>query len=267
MSGSNTRCATCGTSILKRTADKHYGLCAPCYQQAVAKPPDDFEMPDDLVRRIESRDRDPESYRETAWRDGPDSVHRLLDSLDDVADEYQKWSPGLRTFAAECRRVAPTQAVENLIGPELAQYRLLRDKMSKFAESKEGLVTLVPRPHHLAVLSTSCVGLAAAEELFGRSGAVILEESERSRWFAQINTAANQGLWWYTFAWWKIQDGFDNDETERMRRRYPISPRNSYWVVESGVQWGPLAGGCCQELWRWDGAHAEFIETYGDLTF
>lgn len=266
MNGSNARCATCGRSILKRTAEKYNGLCARCYQKPVVKPPDDFEMPDDLVRRIELRGEDPENYRKAAWRDGSDFVHQLLDTLDDAANEYSRWSPTLRKFAAECRRAIPTPVVESLTGPELAQYRLLHDKMSRFAESEDGRVTLSPRPHRLVVLSTSRVGLAAADELFGASGAVILEESERFRWFAQIHPADEQRFWWYSFAWWSIQIGLNDTEAERIRE-HPKFPGDSYWILDSGVQWGPLHGGGDRELWRWDGERAEFVEKCGSYSF
>lgn len=209
-------------------------------------------------------DDDPEHYRQMTWRDGSDFVHNFLDSLDVTAALCRRWSPSLRRFAGECRRAVPTPMVESLTDSELAQYRLLRDKMSRFAESEDGRVTLAPRPHCLAVLSTSRVGLAAAEELFGGAGAVILEESEKSHWFAQIHQPDEHGLWWYSFAWWRIQDSL-NAETEGIPE-HPTLPDNSYWLVESGVQWGPMAGGGDRELWRWDGERAEFVEKRGSYS-
>ena len=262
MSESKTRCATCGTLILKRTEEKNIGLCAPCYRRAVSKPPDTFDMPQDLVRRILSRDQDPENYREAVWRDGPASVHKLLDRLDDTAAEYRRWSPALRAFAADCRQTSPAPRMESLAAAARAQYLVLYTKMKDFAESKDGLVTLAPRPHHLAVLSTSRVGLAAAEELFGGSGAVILEESERLHWFAELYEDQQEALWWYAFAWWTVEDSVVDEDPGPIRRRVPALPGSSYWVIKSGVQWGPLAGGGRSELWQWNGERATFIEEY-----
>lgn len=267
MNGSKARCATCGASILQRTADGHSGLCRPCYRKSVAKPPESFEIPQDLVRRIMSQGGDPDAYREMVWRDGADFVHAFLNQIDAAADEYRRWSPKLRAFAAVCRRARPVPIVQSLGGSELAQYRLLRDKMSTFAESEDGLVTLARRAHHLTVLSTNQVGLAAAEELFGTSGAVILEESERSHWFDEIYQRDDQGLWWVAFAWWRIRDDIKREELERIRQRHPTLPGSSYWVVDSGVQWGPLQGGGEEEWWSWDGERAEFLETFGSYSF
>lgn len=262
MNASKTRCAACGASILQRTADSHFGLCRPCYWKAIVKPPDGFNVPQDLVRRISAQEGDPEAYREMVWREGADFVHTFLNRIDDAADEYRRWAPKLRAFAAECRRAVPVPAIESLTGPEREQYRLLHTKMAAFAKSKESPVVLTGKPHHLAVLSTSRVGLAAAQEVFHGSGAAILEESEQRRWFAEIYQADDLAFWWYALAWWSIEEGITGQEAERAGRQYPISAGSSYWVVRSGVQWGPLAGGGDAELWRWDGQRAEFIEMY-----
>jgi hypothetical protein len=214
-----------------------------------------------------SMDEDPEKYRQAVWRDGPASVHRLLDRLEEIAAEYGRWAPALRAFATECRQGFPIPGVESLATEAYAQYRVLHTKMSEFAESKGGLITLASVPHCLPVLWTNRVGMVAAEELFGGSAAVILEESEQRYWFTEICDNRQEALWWYAFAWWTIREGLDRDDAERILGRYARSPDSSWWVVESGIQWGPLAGGCRQELWRWDGAQAEFIETCNDLTF
>jgi hypothetical protein len=211
-------------------------------------------------------DQDPEHFRKMAWRDGLVDLRRFLDRIDEAAAEHDRWAPILCAFAAECRRAVPTPAVETFVELELAQYRILRKKMSQFAESTDGLVTLAPRPHHVAVLSTTRVGLAAAAKVFSESSAVILEESERTHWFTQIYRASPERLWWYSFASWRIQVGLDDNKAQELCRRYPASSSNSYWIVESGVQWGPLAGGCREELWRFDGARGEFVETCGDVT-
>jgi hypothetical protein len=224
-------------------------------------------MPQDLVGRITSQGGDPDAYREMAWRDGADSVHTFLNRIDAASDEYRHWSPKLRAFAAACRRARPVPIVQSLDGSEFAQYRLLREKMSTFAESDDGLLTLASRPHHVTVLSTNQVGLPAAEELFGRSGAVILEESERSHWFDEIYQRDYHWLWWFTFAWWSIRDGMTHEDVERIRQRHSTRRGSSYWVVDSGVQWGPLQGGGEEEWWSWNGERAEFLETSGSYSF
>jgi hypothetical protein len=267
MNEPKTACATCGTSILKRTAEKNFGLCAPCYRRVRSRPPDTFEMPGELVRRIVSLDKDPEKFRQAAWREGPASVHGMLDRLEQIRADYLRWVPVLRAFAIECRQGAPVPRIESFDEAAQAQYRLLHNKMREFAESKDGRGTLHGDPHCVAVLSTNGIGLAAATELFGGSGAVILEELEQRYWFSEVYEEHQAPFGWYSFAWWTIRDGSDTEGAARIRDRRPTSPRYSLWVVESGVQWGPLAGGSTEELWLWDGSQAEFLEKYKDVTF
>jgi hypothetical protein len=200
------------------------------------------------------------------WRDGADVVHSFLNRIDDAADAYRRWSPRLRTFAAECRQAVPAAALESLAGPEREQHRVLGAKMSEFAKSEESLVVLTGKPHHLAILSTSRVGLAAAQEVFRGSDAVVLEESERHRWFAEMYPANDLAFGWFALAWWSVEERIAAEEATGIRRQSRLSPGSSYWVVSSGVQWAPLAGGGDSELWRWDGQRAEFIEKCGSFS-
>jgi len=206
MTESKTRCATCGVSILTRTEERQFGLCVPCFRRVQSRAPEAFELPDDLLRRLVSMGVDHGYFRDMGWHEGTAAVKRFLDNLDEEAAEYRHWSPILRAFATECRRAAPAPDVGTLNASHFAQYRVLHDKMSAFAESKDGLVSLAPRPHRLAILSTTRVGLAAAEAVFG-SSAVILEESEQSRWFAEVYPASDQRPRWYACVCWRRWDG------------------------------------------------------------
>jgi hypothetical protein len=111
--------------------------------------------------------------------------------------------------------------------------------------------------------------LAAAEEVFGASGAVILEESEQARWFSDVYRVRyhHQAFWWYALAWWTVREGLASEDEASIRQGYPIPEGCSYWIVTSGVQWGALAGGAGHELWRWDGERAELIALYGIDTY
>jgi hypothetical protein len=177
------QCASCGVSILDRTARKYNGVCAPCYRTAVTEPADTFEIPQEL--------------------------------LDDRAAEYRRWFPVLRAFAADCRQAVPAERVEALAPAPRAQYGILRTKMREFAESEDGLHLLAPRPDHVTVLSVSGVALAAEEELFSGSGVVILEDSERDRWFSEVYRRGSEAPWWFAFVWWTVKD---RTGVERSRR-------------------------------------------------
>ena len=123
------------------------------------------------------------------------------------------------------------------------------------------------RKHRAAILSTTRVGLAAAEEVFSGSGAVVLEQSEKTRWVTEVYPVDHQSFWWYAFAWWTLKENVDGPDDKRIRQRYSIPPGSSYWVVDAGVQWGGLAGGVDEHVWRWDGERADFLGRGNAITF
>jgi hypothetical protein len=182
-------------------------------------------------------------------------------------EEYRHWFPRLQEFAAECRRRIPVPGIESFSLAEREQYRILIAKMSKFAESEDRRCVFDRRPNQAAILWTTRIGLTAAEEVFGRSGGVILEQSEQERWFREVCPINLEAHWWYAFAWWTLTEGLTGKDEALIRENYPIPESCSYWIVESGVQWGSLAGGADHELWKWDGKRAEFIELYAIDTY
>jgi hypothetical protein len=196
------------------------------------------------------------------WSEGG-SFWGVLHEAEQAAKKYRRWFPRLQAFAGECRRAVPVPATDSFSAAEREQHRILLAKMRDFDASEGRRYVLARNPHQAAILSTTRVGLAAAEEVFGASGAVILEESEQARWFADVYPAKPYGFWWYALAWWTLREGLASEDEASIRQGYPIPEGCSYWVVTSGVQWGGLAGGAGHELWRWNGERAEFIELYG----
>jgi hypothetical protein len=186
----------------------------------------------------------------------------FLHQEEQAAEEYRRWFPRLQTFAAECRRTNPVPAVDTFSTVEREQYRVLLAKMQEFMASEDRRCILARKPHQATILSTTQVGLAAAQQVFGDTEAVLLQEEERERWFSEIYGADYEAFWWYAFAWLSLREGLAGEDEESIRRHYPLPAGSSYWVVVSGVQWGGLAGGANHELWRWDGRRAEFIEVW-----
>jgi len=260
MSEAKTICADCGATILQRTASKYGGLCAPCHRRKAAKVPGDFEIPHDLLERVVKLNENPEHYRKIVWRDGADFAHLLLNKVEEAADEYLRWFPRLQMFAAECRRAAPCVDVNDLSDAEREQYRILLTKMKEFAASEESRVILGCKPNRAAILWTTRAGLVAAQEMFAESGALVLEESEKRHWFAHVYPIDDNKMGWYSFAWWTITEGLPEENGIWTRHEYPIAAGDAYWVVESGVRWGPQCGGLRQELWRWNGVRAELVD-------
>jgi hypothetical protein len=186
----------------------------------------------------------------------------FLQKEEATAEEHRRWLPRLQAFATECRQAVPVPAVDHFSAIEREQYRVLLAKMREFAASEARRCILERKPNQAAILSTTRIGLAAAQQVFGGTGAVLLREQERERWFSEVYPVKHDASWWYVFAWWSLREGLADEDGESSRRHYPIPDDSSYWVVVSGVQWGGLAGGANYELWRWDGQRAEFIAVY-----
>jgi hypothetical protein len=218
-----------------------------------------------LARLGYTSDLELRHFREMAEAEGRGFVEGFLERLEEAAKEYERWFPRLQAFAAECRRVVPVPAVDQFTTAEREQHRILLEKMREFVGSEDSRCVLARRPYQAAILATMRVGLAAATEVFGESDAVILEESEKERWFREVYRRRPDAFWWYAFAWWTLREPTD-EELVKLERP-PLSGSSTYWEVVAGVQWGSLAGGANHELWRWDGQRAEplgvtMISTY-----
>lgn len=201
------------------------------------------------------------------WRDlwhseGESFFWGFLRKEEEAAEAFRRWFPRLQAFAAECRQAIPIPSVDSFSAIEREQYRILLTKMQEFSASEDRRCILGRKPHQAAILSTTRVGLAAAQQVFGDTSAILLQEEERERWFSEVYPIDLEAFWWFVFAWWYIREGLDGSDEETICREYPVPEGSSYWVVVSGVQWGSLAGGARHELWRWDGQRAEFIELY-----
>jgi hypothetical protein len=215
-----------------------------------------------LARLGYATDADLQFWQGLCQSEGESFFWGFLRKEEEAADEYLRWFPRLQAFAAECRLSAPVPAVNGFSAAEREQHRVLLANMREFAGSADRRCVLARKPHLAAILSTTRVGLVAAEEVFGGSGAVILEESERERWLSEVYPVNHEAFWWYSFAWWTLREGLTGEDEASIRQHCPIPERCAYWVVTSGVQWGGLAGGANHELWRWDGERAELIELY-----
>ena len=197
------------------------------------------------------------------WRqDGETSFWSRLFEEERV-ERYRRWFPRLQAFAAECRRAEPIPDVTGFTEAERAQHRILLAKMRKSACESGPTGPWRQRPNRAVILSTTRVGLAAAREAFGETEAVILQDSERQRWFTEVYSRDRDDgpLWWYSIYWWTLREGLDEVD-RRLGVSCPILDDCICWVVEEGKSFGPLAGGSRSEFWQWDGRQAEFIRVY-----
>ncbi len=215
-----------------------------------------------LARLGYADDAELKFWRDLWLREGESFFGAYLRKEEEAAGEYSRWYPRLLAFAAECRQAVPVPTVDAFSAIEREQYQVLLAKMQDFAVSEDRRCILQRKPNQATILSTTRVGLGAAQQVFGDSGAVLLQEEERRHWFTEVYPINHESFWWYAFAWWTLTEGLAGQDEASIRQNHPIPDGCSYWVVVSGVLWGSLADGANHELWRWDGKRAEFVELY-----
>jgi hypothetical protein len=109
---------------------------------------------------------------------------------------------------------------------------------------------------------------------------ILLTPEEHSQW-RQIYSHPERALWWFRNYWWSVDDrpapssqldGQDLDNETASKRWVTgllakLGLEKKVYLVKSGVQWGPLAGGEDVELWSWNGRNCKFNGKIGCLQF
>lgn len=219
-----------------------------------------MSLPQEALQRLAqlgyTSEQDLPFWRRLWQSEGESFFWIFLKSEEEAAAEYRLWFPRLKEFATECRKAVPVPSADAFSAVEREQSRILLTKMEEFAKSEDRRCVFGRKPHQAAILSTTRVGLAAAAQVFAGTGAILLLEEERERWFAEVYPGVGEKFWWYALAWWTLREGLAGQDEDYIRKSHPLPAGGSYWVVTSGVQWGSLAGGENGEVWCWDGTAA-----------
>jgi hypothetical protein len=168
--------------------------------------------------------------------------------------EYRRRLPQLLAFAAACRRENPLPTMAELPDEDLAKYHILLSTMEQFARSAKGDWFLRGLPNRVPIVCTTQVGLIAADQVFGGTSAVSLEDSERDRFFETLRRADDgDGSRWFALKWWRLSD-LDRS-----------APGEILWRLEDGSSL--CEGDFYKHFSRylWDGERATFLETYGNV--
>jgi hypothetical protein len=262
MSELKTKCATCGTTILQRTASRHDGRCLPCHRRWMAIPPPGFEVPRDVAERLVALNERPANYRQMAWRRGVAFVHGFLDRLEDRNRLYDEWSPRLRAFANKCRQDHPSPGGDSLSNRDRAMQRIYRIKFMESPVTPQGMVAICCMPV-LAIPVAQHAWPVRDQRI------VLLTPEEKSQW-EEIYAHPEHSLQWFAHYWWHIDDSAGqgpraNAGLTMFRWREQDAPDGvKLWVVSVGESYGPLAGAGRGELWSWNGQRASFVRNVGE---
>lgn len=260
-----TQCATCGAPILQRTANENNGLCVPCRRAAAAIPPAHFQLPSELVYRIESLEFDPLDFRKMAWRNGVQFVSGYLDKIDEKNARYDEWLPRLRQFAQKCRDNLPPPSHDELEGRDLAKLKIYEAKIASAEQ-------LPQRSHTALICSLPRIAMPLAQRLWpGRQEAVLLTREELSQW-NEVYQHPETSFWWFVHYWCSIDETPERIEsfggrTKSQWEEADVPSGSEAWLVESGLQWGPMAGGCNTDLWLWNGRECRFAKEVSRMDY
>ncbi len=260
MSEPKTNCSDCGATILQRTADTHDGRCVPCHDKVAAIPPQDFELPSELTKRLAAFNMDPAFFRQIAWRDGVGFVHRFIEKLEERNELYRKWSPRLREFADECRKSRPLPSDSSLSSSDREKQRIFEAKLERPKMAQDMTVAICRMP---------LIAMAIAQRVWPSDDeqTVVLTFEEKSRW-DEIYSHPGGAFWWFAHFWWNI----DDSREQEFPLTQPDGPEflwwndddvpnaETPWLLTVGNLYGPLAGGGRRELWSWNGRRAKFLK-------
>jgi hypothetical protein len=263
MSDSKTTCSDCGAAILQITADMYYGRCVPCHRKVAVITPDDFELPGEILARVEEQDEDPEVYRKLTWLFGTRRTRGLLDWRKEQAKLYRQWAPRLRAFAAKCRKTNRPPPDRSLSIRDHEKQRICELTCQQ---------SIVGLPNTVTICSMPLIALPVAQRLWpSDDGIVLLTPEEESQWNELYSP--DTGDWgWLRSWWWIIDDSpqreatFENSgETITITRwrEGDVPDGESPWLVHVGECAGPLSGSGHMEWWSWDGKRAKFVSQLG----
>ena len=178
--------------------------------------------------------------------------------LEKSAKGYAGWFPRLTEFAAECRRRSPSPMDSDLTPAEREEQSILRSKMEAFITSDECHRLFEHRPQSAVIFITTRAALGVAAEIFGRiESGVVFTGEELERWYSEIYDPSNTDHSWYWIQSWTVHREFDESTEKYITRNHPEPDGFEYWDVVSGTSYSAE-----HELWRFDGTHAKFIESY-----
>ena len=160
----------------------------------------------------------------------------------EINEAFNHWSPKLRDYAAECRRLRPMPNGGSLSAAELEQFRILCGVLKEFRDSP----IRMPAPY-LNIFHGSPITLLAANEIFGplADAVVPLLSDEQDKWFNEIFHGADG---WFGSCWVTIHDPVPSVFAEGFDTHWPPADGIRYWVLTKA-----RAGGASHEVWKWDG--------------
>ena len=259
--------------IFTTTSDKYLEIrrliITLCHHKAAKTPPDSIEIPHDFAENLFAMNDDPLVYRKIAWQENADFHRGYINKIAESNDLYQKWSPRLFEFAAQCRADQPIPPGGSISDSDRAKQQIYETKIKNAERLPQKLTH-----NKVTICRMPLVAIPAAQELWpGEDEHTVILTLEAELKWNEIYPHPKDTFWWFVDYWWSIDDSpeqkyvLSEDFTISNWEDNDVPDGNRPWLVHSGLGWGPLYGGTKTELWLWNGNNCKFVRITGRFQF
>jgi hypothetical protein len=242
---------------MQRLREIYLTLCER-YRGLVARPPNEFKVPDELAKRLAAIGEDSAAYRSMVWGHGSKFVAGFIDKLEECHKLYLEWAPRLLSFAESCRKSRPLPTVDSLTDRDRQQQRIYESKLER---------PVLARPNSVAICRMPLIAIQVAQSRWtcDDNRMIFLTPEEEAQW-DKIYSHPEDAFSWIVQFWWNIDDSPVRVETASGQpfanwEEGELSEGELPWLVEVGHFYGPLSAGGDKELWAWNGKDAKYIKT------
>lgn len=223
-------------------------------------------IPPEILERLAALGEDLAQFPESIKNRGKEFFLSFLKLVIEKREQqialFREWSPKLREFTVSCRSHNPCPALESLTNSDRVKLSIYEEKISKAERLRPRRNTCV------TICSIPLIGIPIALRMWpGNNGdTLILTPEELSQW-CKIYKHPEEAHWWWIRYWWKIDDRPDPKSIRNRDKDLTVPDGTTPWLAESGLRWGPMAGGSTTELWSWDGTQAKIVREVSRAQF
>lgn len=189
----------------------------------------------------------------------------------------REWLLGLRDWAAEQRGRAPTPPTDADVAARAAERSILGATLAtRLAEIDTIRAARHPRGSGAAgqldldpaiVLTTSPVGIAAAEQLLASSGDLAVIVGDRLAAVTELDYRLwcirhpDEGHLLHVNLWNWVKTRVPRQRWGEFAA-HPLGPGESYWLHRTGIAGAGLLDRRECHLWKWNGRHAALLQPF-----
>ena len=213
-----------------------------------------LKLPPDLSDRLQRFGVDIEQFAREFRREGLSFAERYVEDLEEGENLFNQWFPRLKKHERDCQEKRQYPQLDSLSKADQAKY----DLYVKAIEELERLPC--SNPCKTRIFTLPLLGQLAAATLWPSQveNSVLLTREEHDAW-DKIYHHPEESFWWFIYHWCNVDSPRDERLCARIEKEFTLEDGCEWWVVTTGLLWGPLFGGERGELWSWNGHTAKYV--------